>query len=163
MSHAPAPPQHLASGSAAAASMVAPRQLRRIVATLIALPALAVLTIAAFVTPDAAGYGTHTQLGLPPCGFELATGLPCATCGMTTAFAHAADGNFVASFLTQPAGFVLAVLTAVTAIVATYIAITGADPRPLKSLFSAKLVLLGGAILVGGWIYKIVVTLGSAG
>lgn len=162
MSNAPAP-QHLASGSAAAASMAAPRTVRRVLAALVALPALSVLALAAYMTPSAEGYGTHTQLGLPPCGFEIATGLPCATCGMTTAFAHAADGNFVASFLTQPAGFVLAVLTAVAAIVATYIAFTGADPRPLKGLFTAKIVLLGGAVLLGGWIYKIAVTLGSAG
>ncbi|MEM0914087.1 MAG: DUF2752 domain-containing protein [Planctomycetota bacterium] len=134
---------------------------RRLIAAAVATGAATVLGLAAWVSPAREGYGTHTQLGLPPCGFELATGLPCATCGMTTSFAHAAEGNFLASFLTQPAGFVLAVLTAVALIVGTLIAITGADPRPLRKLWSVKTVVAMGGLLIAAWCYKLAVTLGG--
>ncbi|MEO0965444.1 MAG: DUF2752 domain-containing protein [Planctomycetota bacterium] len=134
---------------------------RRLVAAGVAVAAAVVLALAAWMQPSSAGHGTHTQIGLPPCGFEMTTGLPCATCGMTTSFAHAADGRFLASFLTQPAGFVLAVLTAIALIVGGYIAATGADPRPLKSLLSAKLLLAFGGLILAAWCYKLLVTLGG--
>ncbi|MCA9610613.1 MAG: hypothetical protein KC619_33690, partial [Myxococcales bacterium] len=38
---------------------------------------LAVLVTAAMLTPSPEGHGTHTQLGLPPCGFLVYTGYPC--------------------------------------------------------------------------------------
>lgn len=49
---------------------------------------LGVFVTAAQLTPDPAGMGTHTQLGLPPCGFLAVTGVPCPGCGLTTCFAH---------------------------------------------------------------------------
>jgi len=53
-----------------------------------------VLVAAAAIEPDARGYGTHTQLGLPPCGFLLLTGSPCPGCGLTTAFAYGIRGQW---------------------------------------------------------------------
>jgi hypothetical protein len=52
--------------------------------------ALMVLALARWLRPDPSGLGTHTQLGLPPCGFFWLTSLPCPACGLTTAFAHMA-------------------------------------------------------------------------
>jgi Na+/melibiose symporter-like transporter len=49
---------------------------------------LAVVITAAFLTPSSEGHGTHTQLGLPPCGFLVYTGVPCPGCGLTTSFSH---------------------------------------------------------------------------
>ena len=56
------------------------------------LTGLAVVTlgIARALTPAPAGFGTHEQLGLPPCAFLHWTGFPCPSCGLTTCFAHAA-------------------------------------------------------------------------
>ncbi|MGE3821953.1 MAG: DUF2752 domain-containing protein, partial [Isosphaeraceae bacterium] len=42
--------------------------------------------VASWLEPDPSGFGTHRQLGLPPCHFAWVTGKPCPTCGMTTAF-----------------------------------------------------------------------------
>ncbi len=60
----------------------------------IAASAALVLLLAAWLEPDSRGHGTHTQLGLPPCGFWLLTGSPCPGCGLTTAFAHAIRGQW---------------------------------------------------------------------
>ncbi|MCA9616350.1 MAG: DUF2752 domain-containing protein [Sandaracinus sp.] len=50
--------------------------------------ATAVVATAASLSPSPLGHGTHTQLGLPPCGFLSFTGVPCPGCGLTTSFAH---------------------------------------------------------------------------
>src|SRR5207247_577108 len=49
-----------------------------------ALGMTALLGVARLVEPDLRGYGTHEQLGLPPCTFRLLTGIACPSCGMTT-------------------------------------------------------------------------------
>ena len=56
---------------------------------------LAVIALAATLSPDPSGHGTHQQLGLPPCGFIYVTGYPCPGCGLTTAFAHMVRLEFV--------------------------------------------------------------------
>ena len=37
------------------------------------------------VPPDARGHGTHERLGMLPCSWPQSLGLPCPTCGVTTA------------------------------------------------------------------------------
>jgi len=73
----------------------------------IGLTLLVLLCVSASLAPSPAGHGTHEQLGLPACGFYVSTGLPCPTCGMTTAVSYAAHGELFRSFLTQPMGAVL--------------------------------------------------------
>jgi hypothetical protein len=63
------------------------------------------------LTPSASGIGTHTQLGLPPCGFLWLTGLPCPGCGLTTSFAHLARLQFDAAIAANPLGLPLFLLT----------------------------------------------------
>ena len=66
--------------------------------------ALAVVATAAWLTPDPSGLGTHVQLGLPPCGFLVATGLPCPGCGLTTSFANMAHFAWADAFHANPFG-----------------------------------------------------------
>ncbi len=75
------------------------------------LAAGVIVGIGLWLVPAQGHVGTHRQLGLLPCGFLTMTGYPCPTCGMTTAFAHAVRGQVVDSIRSQPAGFVLALVT----------------------------------------------------
>lgn len=73
---------------------------------LFALPT-AVMITAAWLTPSPHGHGTHTQLGLPPCGFLLFTGYPCPGCGLTTAFSHMIRFEVVGAWMANPFGIAL--------------------------------------------------------
>ncbi|MBN4049436.1 DUF2752 domain-containing protein [bacterium AH-315-N03] len=73
---------------------------------------LAVLITAAVLTPSSAGHGTHTQLGLPPCGFLVYTGFPCPGCGLTTSFAHMIRLEVIGAFQANPFGMLLFLCTA---------------------------------------------------
>jgi len=74
----------------------------------LAVALAAVLGVARLLEPDPRGFGTHTQLGLPPCQFARVTGRPCPSCGMTTAFAWVARGRFDRAWGANPAGSLLA-------------------------------------------------------
>ena len=75
-----------------------------------AIGLLALLAVAAWLKPDPQGLGTHQQFGLPPCTFRVLFGLPCPTCGMTTAWAHLVRGELGDAFLVNAAGALLAML-----------------------------------------------------
>ncbi|MBX7169090.1 MAG: DUF2752 domain-containing protein [Pirellulales bacterium] len=76
---------------------------------------LALLCVAAWLTPNARGLGTHQQLGLPPCTFLTLFGQRCPACGMTTAWAHAVRGQFAAAAAANLGGTLLAVAAALGA------------------------------------------------
>ncbi len=88
------------------------------------------------------------QLGLAACGFQQQHGIPCPTCGMTTAFAYAADGRLWSSLQAQPAGLILAVVNAALVVVALWGLITGGNViRVWQSLLTkGPLLTLGLAV-----------------
>ena len=133
----------------------------RILAVLLAGGSLGVLVVAARLQPDPRGFGTHEALGLQPCGFLLRTGIPCAGCGMTTSFADAVRGHFVASFMAQPFGLVLCLVTAITFWSALYVAVTGRPAYRLLSLVPSRIHLIAWpAMATAGWVWKIVMMAG---
>ncbi|MEO6811006.1 MAG: DUF2752 domain-containing protein [Isosphaeraceae bacterium] len=85
------------------------RSARWALATL-ALALSALLATAAGLKPDPRGFGTHEQLGLPQCAFQAVTGVPCPSCGMTTAFAWSVRGRPDRAWRANPAGSLLAPL-----------------------------------------------------
>ncbi len=134
------------------------RRGRRRAALIVAIACFALLAVAATLSPAGAGHGTHRQLGLPPCGWVAGFGIPCPTCGMTTAFASAADGDLVSSFLTQPMGCILALATAAAALVSTYVAATGsAIGGHLLRLVTPKVGWWVAGLILAAWIYKVIV------
>jgi hypothetical protein len=140
------------------------RQLRtgtggRIVAGLIALLVLAVLATAAWLSPTDQNTGTHTQLGLQPCGWLAITGKPCVTCGMTTAFARAAEGSYLGSLRAQPMGLVLCVAAAVAFWISLHTALTGGRAWIMfEHLTRPRSIWVIAAMVAAAWVYKIVVT-----
>jgi len=130
----------------------------RPIAAVILGASLSVLAVAAWLKPNPAGMGTHTQLGLPPCTAVVVTGYPCPTCGMTTAFAHTVRGQLLAAFWAQPAGFALALATIAAAVLSAITVTTGLVPRVNWVTVKPTWVVLGlGAVILGGWCFKLVV------
>jgi hypothetical protein len=68
--------------------------------------------VAFCLEPSPNGYGTHQQLGLPPCTFRMLFGISCPSCGMTTSLSHFVRGQFLQSIDANAAGFLLAVVCA---------------------------------------------------
>jgi uncharacterized protein DUF2752 len=79
----------------------------KLVAIGLLVSACTVLAVAGWLKPSPSGYGTHTQLGLPPCNFLRLTHLPCPSCGLTTCFAWAIRLHFWNAFLANPFGILL--------------------------------------------------------
>ncbi|MFG0251514.1 MAG: DUF2752 domain-containing protein [Phycisphaerales bacterium JB038] len=128
----------------------------RVLALVISLGCLTVLLLAAGLRADASGAGTHEQIGLPPCGFLTVTGKPCATCGMTTAFAYAAEGKLITAFLTQPMGLALALLAATAVWAGGYAALTGAPIQRLYApLLKPRVVWAIVLLFLAAWGYKV--------
>ncbi|UCD75968.1 MAG: DUF2752 domain-containing protein [Phycisphaerales bacterium] len=139
-----------------------PRRKRRILGLVIALCAAGILTVAVVLEPAPEGLGTHSRVGLPECGWIVMFGIPCPTCGMTTAFAHAANGDIVASLCAQPFGGLLAIGVAIALIVGGYVAFTGSRVAGvLGRLWGSRTAWLLGALLLLSWVYKIVIYRGT--
>ena len=138
------------------------RLTRRAIALAVLLASMALLVVADRLAPDPSGMGTHRQLGLPACGWVDGFGLPCATCGMTTAFAAAADGDLATAFVAQPFGALLALATGVTAVVSAFVLLTGSAVGGLAvRLLTPRTAAVLGVLAVLAWIYKIVVVRSS--
>lgn len=107
------------------------------------------------ITPDARGHGTHEQLGMDRCGWPLHYGVPCPTCGCTTAACELVHGRIVAAFVTQPFGAAIAAFGLLMGVHATLCLLRGRS-------FTDILVrlpfwrLVGGALLLllASWGYK---------
>jgi hypothetical protein len=130
---------------------------RRLIALVVALGCAAVLGLAAWLSPAESGVGTHEALNMPPCGWIAIADLPCPTCGMTTAFAHAANGNLIQSFQAQPLGCLLAIGTAMALLVSMFVAVTGSRLAwSFTRLWTRGSAWIIAAAVVAAWGYKII-------
>ncbi len=115
---------------------------------------LSVLIVACYLKPDPTGMGTHQGLGMPPCSFVLTSGLPCPTCGMTTAFSCVVRGRLWDAFLAQPAGMAFCIATIGLLIYGVHVAIVGKTRTVLWDRFATRLMLGLGLLILGGWGFK---------
>ncbi|GJQ29805.1 MAG: hypothetical protein HBSAPP03_16890 [Phycisphaerae bacterium] len=136
----------------------------RVLAGGVAAAVVAVLLVAARLQADPRGHGTHTKLGMYPCGWVVAFDKPCPTCGMTTAFAHAADAHYLEAFHAQPMGAMLAIGAAGVFWGAAHVAATG------SRLGRVGATMLGGrglwtlaALTAAAWGYKVLTWPGASG
>lgn len=153
-----APPITIMEARVAAAGQAGSTR-RRLVAVVVTLAAATILGLAAYLEPSPTGLGTHTQLpAMPTCGWLVTMDLPCPTCGMTTAFAHAANGNLVAALGAQPLGAGLALATAMTLLVAGYAAVTGSRVATIfATLWGRRSAWILAVCATGAWVYKVLV------
>jgi|JI9StandDraft_2_1071091.scaffolds.fasta_scaffold106817_1 hypothetical protein len=75
-----------------------------------------VVGLSFWLRPDARGFGTHQQLGLPPCNFQESTHIPCPGCGLTTSFTNMAHGHVIDAFTAHLMGPPLFLLTVAVAV-----------------------------------------------
>jgi hypothetical protein len=80
---------------------------------------------------------------------------------MTTAFSYAAHGDVIGSFVIQPAGAVMALLTACLLIVSVWSLVSGMSLTPLGQWLWTPKFMIGMAVLVVvSWGYKIIMVTG---
>lgn len=78
------------------------------------------------------------------------------TCGMTTAFAHAADGDLVSAVHVQPFAALMAIATATVVWGGGHVALTGSTlPTAVARAVSGRFLWVTGAAFLGAWGYKL--------
>jgi hypothetical protein len=121
------------------------------------LVAVAILGI--LVHPDPRGFGTHEQLGLPPCKPMVWWNVPCPGCGVTTSVSLAAHGHFWASIRNQPFGFVVAMLLPAFAAWCGWHTLRGRDlNNAVHGVRVGKWALVLAGVMIAAWIYKLALT-----
>lgn len=114
------------------------------------------LSVARWLQPSPNGYGTHQQLGLPPCLFFKLTGIPCPSCGLTTSFAHTVRFHFYEAFLTQPFGLIACLATAIFIPFCFWMMYRRIPWMKLLTSRRTNIAMYTGIVLfLAGWIYKI--------
>lgn len=83
-------------------------RLEQVALILAGLGSLTLLLLAVWLKPNPLGYGTHQQFGLPPCTIQFWFGIPCPSCGGTTAFAHFVRGQWGSALRANAASCLLA-------------------------------------------------------
>lgn len=121
----------------------------RFFAAIVGVGLSAALLLASQLRPDPRGWGTHEQLGLPPCTFLILSGKRCPACGMTTAWAHFTHGRLADALRTHAAGTLLAVVALVVALAALVVAVRGRRLawQPRETTIAGLAVTVAGAVL----------------
>jgi hypothetical protein len=110
---------------------------------------LAALLLASQLQPDPRGWGTHEQLGLPPCTFLSVVGIRCPACGMTTAWANVTHGRPLDALKANASGALLAVVALAAGVWTLSAAARGRWPawRPTEMTMALGAVALTGMVL----------------
>ncbi len=113
------------------------------------------LLLASALVPNSSGFGTHEQLGLPPCTFQSVFGVRCPSCGMTTSWAHLLRGSIDESLKANLAGFLLCLLTFMSIPWLVWIAMRGTKrDLNLYLLFSIVFLTLAMFLAVLQWLSR---------
>ena len=117
-----------------------------------------ILVLASQLTPNPIGHSTHTQLGLPPCGFLQLTGVICPGCGLTTSFSHLVRFELVDAANANPFGIPLFIFALVSIPLSITGAIKGWSLVDALIRFRMDIILVGLAMTgVVVWIVRLVV------
>jgi len=127
----------------------------RIESALVLVLAVGMLVVAALLSPDPDGYGTHRKLLLLPCMFRTITHLPCPFCGLTTSYAAMARLRVAEAFAAHALGPIAYLLTWVAGGRALYTLVRGVQFAPswLSGRRATNVILM---VLGAGWLVNIV-------
>lgn len=113
---------------------------------------LALLVTAARLQPSSRGFGTHQQLGLPPCTITVLLGMRCPSCGMTTSWSYFTRGRIWQSLKANTGG---ALLAALSVVVGPWLLLSGLAGhwlwRPPRDTVVLAISLLVLAITIVDW------------
>jgi len=131
--------------------------LDRLIAATTAACGVGCIVLLLRATPDPRGYNTHVALplGIPPCGWPLRYGIPCPTCGVTTAACEVVHGHLLQAFVVQPFGALLALAGIAATVISVACLCRGRSTMDLVArLPYGSLLLAGLGLLLGSWLYK---------
>jgi hypothetical protein len=144
-------------GSATLASSTSELSRRsRFLTAIVGVGLLAMLALASQLRPDPRGWGTHEQIGLPPCTFLTLFGKRCPACGMTTAWSNVMHGHLVEAARANTSGTVLAAVAMIAAAWALAVSIQGRRLawQPGETVVAAVAVGMSGLVL-GEWLIRL--------
>jgi hypothetical protein len=130
----------------------------RVACFLAAIPMGGVWLVGCWLNPSGGPLGIERQLGTARCGFYAKYGIPCPTCGWTTAVSHLYHGQIFQAFFTQPAGAIFGVLMLIGFAISLGGLLTGRWMGPRRQwILANRYRLLGwcALILAVSWVYKI--------
>lgn len=121
--------------------------------------AAVVLAVAFRLAPAPSGLGTHQGLGLPPCAFLAATGIPCPSCGLTTAFAALAHGDLGLAARANPVGILLFALAVLLVPTGLWLSSRGIGLRQVFfHRWFDRVALALVAVWLGSWVVRLTVS-----
>ena len=124
---------------------------RRLIAAIVCLGIIIFFAVFAL----AGHYRIDMGRWLGYCGFKQRTGLPCPTCGMTTATLAFAQGRILEAFDIQPACGLLCCVMVIVGILAFIIAVFGIYFRFIERFFTEVkvryMILALVIIIAAGW------------
>ena len=114
------------------------------------------LGVACWLRPDSNGFGTHRQLGLPPCTSVWLFGVRCPSCGMTTSWSHAVRGHWLQAIGANTGGTLLA---AMAMIAGPWLLISAARGRWFVGRPGDRLLALAAGLVIAAtlldWTYRL--------
>lgn len=121
------------------------------------LVVIAMLVTARLLYPSPVGYGTHQQLGLPPCTSVALLGLRCPACGMTTSWSYAMRGQWVSAWNANAGGLGLVMIALAYIPTFCYYLARGYWSRHGWLSFSLALCLSAALLVAAGqWLTRLV-------
>lgn len=126
----------------------------RVLAALVGGAASVCFGLLVRLSPDARGHGTHEQLGWDACSWPVVYGIPCPTCGCTTAACLLVHGRIVQAFVTQPFGAAFAALGILVGVHAILCLLRGRSFADVLVRWPFWRIVGGGfLLLLASWLY----------
>ena len=128
----------------------------RVLALISGMGVLTLLLVARSLEPETRGFGTHQQLGLPPCTSVVLFGMRCPSCGMTTSWSLTMRGRLLEAGAVNAGGLFLSIIALAYLPAACYFTYRGIVTRSgWFSLALATSILSALAIAVPQWLLRL--------